>query len=135
MSKQNLPAVNADTLNEIANGNEAISFEQAMEQMEKADGKGLIEITSEYLVIKKGVSHFAFMGFTQATIDGKDIKCAKLTDKAGNNFIAGDKVLISSCEKLTTIPAYIRIEYTEDKKSGAGSYKDLKVKTFAGATS
>lgn len=123
----------AETFNQLAvQGNAALTYDQAFEMMENADDKDLQALTSDYFAFDKPgqVVSFVVLGFDTATLQGKQVEVVKLADKEGKQSINGDKVLVSSCKRLSILPAYIRVTYVKDIKNATGTYKDLLVKTF-----
>lgn len=131
------PEISAAKLNEELNTSKLtgdplpVTTEEAFKVFENADEKELVELTSEYFNFKTpGVYHFIFEGMTTATLDGKVCEAVRLRDKAERTLLNANAVLVNSCKKIESIPAYIRVEYIGDVKAAGGTYKNLKVSSF-----
>lgn len=119
----------------IVKGDAPITWEQAFDLME-SENAGLVDLTSEYLTFETvgEIQSLVVMGFDFATFQGKQVEVVKVKDRAGNSLINGDKVFVSSCKRLTQLPAWVKVTYVADVKNTQGTYKSLKVQTFLPAT-
>lgn len=122
----------AEVFNKLATtGTAAMTYEQAFEMLENTPTKYLVSLSQEYFKFPKiGVYSFIAEGLSHVEMQGKNIEVVKLRDKEGTAFINGDKVLVSAVKRLEVLPAFIRVDYTGDKKNATGSYKELEVTTF-----
>jgi len=134
MAKKDLSlAQAAETFNNLqTSGDAPATHDEAFALLESAPDAALSELSSDYFKItEKNVPyHFLFHGFEEMEKDGKKVKVVKLTTKDGAQVINGDIVLVGACEKLTTVPAYIRVVYLNDAGASGKQYKNLSVKTF-----
>lgn len=114
-------------------GNASMTHDQAFDLLDKMNDADLREYTSEYWTPEEKNKKYSFLfhGIEEQEIKGNKVKVAKLTTKEGQNLICGDKMLVSACERLQTLPAYIRVIYTDDIKGEKGSYKNISVRSFA----
>lgn len=112
------------------------TYDEALEILENTDPKYLQTLNAEYWKPDAvGTFTFVFEGMDTATIDGKEVEVVKLSGKGGAKFIAGQTVLVNACKKLTTIPAFIYINYRGMKGSGQQKYMDIEVKCLPSAAS
>lgn len=136
MAKKLSPEEAQNALNLISIGRSedaGCTFEEAMDILEKADPKGMTDLTRQYFTFEKhGVYTFLVEGMTRGDLkESKDVELVLLKNKNHELFINGDKLLVDAAKKLTALPAYVRIEYVEDRKGPKGSYKVFKIHTFS----
>jgi len=123
----------AETFNKLQTGADTpATFDEAFALLESAPEAALSELSSDYFKFteKNKPYSFLFTGFSDFVKDGKTVKVVKLVTKEGEGLINGDVVLVGACEKLTTVPAYIRVTYLNDVGPVGKQYKNLSVKTF-----
>lgn len=128
----------ASAFNDLAvKGTAPLTYDEAFEMLDKTDDKLLESLATEYFTFDKigQTESFVVEGLDVTSMQGKQVSIVKLRKKDGSSCVNADKVLVSSCERLKTLPAYIRVKYVGDKKSSVGEYKDLSVKTFPVPTS
>lgn len=131
---QNAKLANAAaTFNELATvGTSALTFDQAFKMLKEAKADEMISLSKEYFSFPKpGKYFFVVSGFGEFVKDGKVVPVVELTDESKNNFINGDKMLYSSCKRLSILPAFIAVDYTGDEKGELGTYKKLNVSTVS----
>ncbi len=110
---------------------EGVSFDDALELFEGADGSGLEDLNAEYLNFQEGsIYNFVATEIYNTMLDGKNVDVVKLYEKGGRTCISGATVLVSAAKRLKQLPAFMRVEVKGKKKSAAGSYFDLSIKTY-----
>jgi hypothetical protein len=118
----------------MSNGKTAQDHKDAFAKMAKAKDDSFTEMTSDYFKFTKigEVALFRFVGFATTTMRDREVKVVKLVDKDGIAFINGDKMLVSSCERIEAKEAYIKVTYNKDveTETAGQSYKDLTVQVF-----
>ena len=109
-----------------------LTMEEQFAIFENIDSDELVNLTAEYFNFKTfGEYHFYFDGISTAKMEDKVIDVVMLRDKQNVSWINGNAVLVNSCRKITTIPCYLRIKYTEDVKApGGGKYKKMDISHF-----
>jgi hypothetical protein len=136
MAKNNANNLNAQTVNTAANellvlgqSQSGITWEQAFDFAEAQDTAKMKSLTgAKWLELNEfGEFTFAFMGMDNAETKEGKVTVVKLCNKQGEEFISSLAVLVSTCEKLTQIPSFIKISYQDDKKGANGTYKNLKI--------
>lgn len=123
-----------DALNDLmvrGETNKGLTYEQCFQILETADPARMKDLSQEYFKFdKQGDYDFIFEGFSEAELQGKKIEVVRLRDKEGSAFINGDKVLVSSCKRLESTPAFIKVSFTGTTKNAAGTYKNLTVRSL-----
>jgi hypothetical protein len=115
-----------------------ISMEEAFNLVENASIEDMQELTGSLLKfggndgLPAGEYVFFFTGMKNVTIDGKLIEGVELKDSHGTTFTNINAVLVNSCKRMTSIPAFIKVIFRGDKKTSdnKNTYKDLSVYTF-----
>ncbi|HEX7904828.1 MAG TPA: hypothetical protein VF487_13210 [Chitinophagaceae bacterium] len=127
------PAVAANAFNDLlVKGNSSLTYEEAFDLLDRTDDKMLVTLGADYFKFETigQVNTFVVLAMDKIELKGKEVDVVRLQDREGKVWIAGDSVLVSSCEKLKLLPAWIKVTYNGDKKNTQGTYKDLTVKTF-----
>lgn len=136
MSKNKTKTMDSETINTAANellvkghSESGITWAEAFDFAEEQDTSKMKSLSgAEWLKLDDfGTYTFAFMGMDKAQTDDGEINVVKLADKEGKEFISSLAVLLSTCQKLTQIPSFIKIVYAGNRKGANGTYKDLKI--------
>jgi hypothetical protein len=116
----------------ITTGHSKLTYEEAFDALDETES-GLVDLTQDYFTFDKPGQEISFVveGFDMVMLAGKQVEVVKLRNREGQALINGDKVLVSSCKRLTRLPAWVKVCYKNDTKNAAGTYKNLIVRTFA----
>src|SRR5262245_24907738 len=95
-----------------------VTMQEAFDFMENIDTTQLEDLSRSYFDFKEiGNYVFLFTGMSKAKIDNKEVEVVELENKAGEQFINANAMVVNACKRVTTLPCFIVVKYVGEQKA------------------